>query len=385
MIEVAAQPIPQTKRPGAVDGATESTGQPSKAERAPGEAEERAFASTLLAALGLLSQGQEIVDEEPSEPTQGELSEFELASEDLEVAPDELGELDVDPDPEPTGAELDFQPLTLAEVSSDRVPDVEGSSLAGDPDRGSVAGERVFRFGPRAELGAEAPADTRADVAAAAITQTDEGADSRESRDDDDRLAARFAAESSTAPPASSFDEVLNSESTQAARIQGTESTARAELPRADGTRVLPELPVRNEASILDQTRLLLNQRGGEARIELHPPQLGNLGLRISVSHAHVQLDILADRLPVAELIHRHLPELQQALASQGLHVDRANVEYRDPGNQDARSNHTQDGNGASDRDSRGSNARADDQPRNSSARLLRLPTYSLGAIDLQA
>lgn len=98
----------------------------------------------------------------------------------------------------------------------------------------------------------------------------------------------------------------------------------------AQSQRLLPDsLPASNDARVLDQVRILLHQHGGRARLSLSPPELGRLGITVRVTDAQVQLELAADRLPIAELLARHLPELQQALASHGLQIDRATVEHR--------------------------------------------------------
>jgi flagellar hook-length control protein FliK len=96
--------------------------------------------------------------------------------------------------------------------------------------------------------------------------------------------------------------------------------------------RVLPQLPVRNETQILEQARVLFDQRGGQVQISLEPPQLGGLELRVRLTEQAVQLDLVADRKPVADLIARHIPELSQALEARGITIERASVEFRERG-----------------------------------------------------
>ena len=107
-------------------------------------------------------------------------------------------------------------------------------------------------------------------------------------------------------------------------------SSAQATQAPAGELRALPELPVQNEAEILRQVRVLIQDGGGRARIQLHPPDLGGLNLRIVVLHDSVQLSVVADRGAVAELLARHLPELRQALEAQGLQLDQAEVDVHE-------------------------------------------------------
>jgi flagellar hook-length control protein FliK len=111
--------------------------------------------------------------------------------------------------------------------------------------------------------------------------------------------------------------------------IAQAEATARSAGPQPGDGRILPEIPVRNEAEIVQQARVLIQNGGGQARIQLHPPQLGELGVKLIVTEQSVQLGFTADRMPLAELLARHLPELRHALDAQGLQIDRFSVDVR--------------------------------------------------------
>jgi flagellar hook-length control protein FliK len=102
----------------------------------------------------------------------------------------------------------------------------------------------------------------------------------------------------------------------------------------AHGQRLIPELPGHNESEILRTAQLLHRQGGGEARIELVPPQLGELEVRLVVSAETVHLSLRADQAPVADLLTRHLPELRSALEASGLTLDRVDVDFGAPGDQ---------------------------------------------------
>ena len=86
--------------------------------------------------------------------------------------------------------------------------------------------------------------------------------------------------------------------------------------------RALPELPVRNETEIIREARMLARAGGGEARILLHPPQLGELSLRVMVTERVVTVSFVAEHAQIADLMARHLPELRQALQATGLRFD---------------------------------------------------------------
>lgn len=97
----------------------------------------------------------------------------------------------------------------------------------------------------------------------------------------------------------------------------------------ASTERSLPELPVRNENEIVQTARMLARQNGGEARIVLHPPQLGELGVRLIVTHDVARLALTAEHQGVAQLLARHLPELRAALDAHGIRLERVDVDVR--------------------------------------------------------
>ena len=148
----------------------------------------------------------------------------------------------------------------------------------------------------------------------------------------DDRLAefARLA-QPQDKPEATAARSEPSISPTPPAEVQGGE---RATLQ----LRALPELPVENETQIVQQVRVLAQDGGGRARIQLQPPQLGGLDLRLTVMNDVVQLSVVADRGAVAELLARHLPELRMALETHGLQIDRVEVDVRDEETSEPRS-----------------------------------------------
>ncbi len=93
--------------------------------------------------------------------------------------------------------------------------------------------------------------------------------------------------------------------------------------------RALPELPVQNETDIIREARLLTQAGGGQARIQLHPPQLGELLLRITVTDQSVSVSFVAEHAQIADVLARHLPELRQALEGMGLRLDNLELDAR--------------------------------------------------------
>ena len=115
--------------------------------------------------------------------------------------------------------------------------------------------------------------------------------------------------------------------------ISRVEGAPRSESAPLQGPpRALPELPASNENAIVGGARMLANEGGGTARIQLFPPQLGGLEIRVTVNQRAVQLTIVADRAAVANLMQHHLPELRHVLQLPGLAVERVEIAYREPG-----------------------------------------------------
>jgi hypothetical protein len=111
------------------------------------------------------------------------------------------------------------------------------------------------------------------------------------------------------------------------------EGTGRGEsAPGQGSTRALPELPASNESEIVRGARVLAREGGGTARIQLFPPELGGLEIRVAVTNRGVALRFVADRAAVAELLNHHLPELRHALQLPGLAVERVEIAHREPG-----------------------------------------------------
>jgi len=414
MIEIVPQSVPSTRAPSSAEPSSSSAPATStSASEGSGAGERGAFAATLLAALGLYTPAasDEPIDPQAANDTRGDASaQLELEPEALPPSEDEpetedalleLTDLGVGALPleassasEPRGAAApDFQPLNLPLAQA---PPPEASASASS-DAGSAPSES--RTLSDAESLTRLPRSTEPARSELPAPPSNQGSSASEPRiaidqparsDNDDRFSdarndERRATERAANARPLQFSEQLDSAAARPTTSASLDPAARAESLRSgDPTRVLPELPARNESDILEQARVLLQRRGGQAHIELHPPQLGNVGLRISVTDRTVQLEILADRMPVADLLTRHLPELQQALASQGLHVDRASVEFRDRG-LDERSSTPGDPNDSRERGSGRGDRPRDDARDSAFERARHLPAYSLGAIDLQA
>ena len=73
--------------------------------------------------------------------------------------------------------------------------------------------------------------------------------------------------------------------------------------------------------------------RGGarEFRMQLHPPELGRLEVRVLETSEGVRVTVAASSLEASELIRQHLPLLRSALESRDLRVDRLDVFQAEP------------------------------------------------------
>lgn len=82
--------------------------------------------------------------------------------------------------------------------------------------------------------------------------------------------------------------------------------------------------------SVFKQILVQLQDGGGEMRVRLQPPELGELDLRLVVTEGNrLSLHIAAERQELTGLLQRHLGELEQALQAAGLQVTGAEVQTR--------------------------------------------------------
>lgn len=83
--------------------------------------------------------------------------------------------------------------------------------------------------------------------------------------------------------------------------------------------------------SVFKQIMMKLNDDGGEMRMRLQPPELGQLDLRMTVEGGNkLTLLIAAERNDMAQLLQRHIEELKTTLAENGLEVTGAEVQTRE-------------------------------------------------------
>jgi flagellar hook-length control protein FliK len=158
---------------------------------------------------------------------------------------------------------------------------------------------------------------------AAGVVFVPESTDEETARAAEPTAAGRDARDAAPIPVRTEVD-VPILRPAEPARVQTSETQA--------STRPIPELTAANESEVVEGARVLLRNGGGAARIQLYPPQLGGLDIRVTLGQGTAQISFVADRAAVAELIHQHLPELRHVLQTLGLTLDRVDVAYRGSG-----------------------------------------------------
>ncbi len=102
------------------------------------------------------------------------------------------------------------------------------------------------------------------------------------------------------------------------------------QAPYRAGTAASAELLEHARDSVFKQILRQLREDGGEMRLRLQPPDLGELDLRLVVEGGNrVSLQIAADRQDIAQLLQRHLDELKHTLQQGGLEITGAEVQTR--------------------------------------------------------
>lgn len=130
-----------------------------------------------------------------------------------------------------------------------------------------------------------------------------------------------------------------------------TSVAERPSVPRqaalaASGVVVGDLLAARSDsADSIENAARLLASSGSHGRhqvtMRLDPPELGQLRLAISMQQQDMTLRVEAQTQSVARLIESRLGELKEALATQGIRVDRADIVVRTPASSEANA-HTQ-------------------------------------------
>ncbi|WP_110284283.1 flagellar hook-length control protein FliK [Halomonas sp. LBP4] len=132
------------------------------------------------------------------------------------------------------------------------------------------------------------------------------------------------AAESRSAEPrGESFAALLGGQPSVAAAA-GTPGAAPIALPAPLASPAWPQQFTQQ----VGQQLVMLGQRGGEQRIELHlnPAELGPLTVSLKVSEQAAQAQFLSAHAPVRSAVEQAIPQLREALAEQGISLGEASV-----------------------------------------------------------
>ncbi len=138
-------------------------------------------------------------------------------------------------------------------------------------------------------------------------------------------------------------------ESGQAASPASTTGDARANTPaqkfpagaRSGEPRAMetpsrrPEEVETKEASTFERLvrsiRLQTGLRSSSARLQLHPPELGEVRVDVRLAGEHVEIDVRTETDAARETLSHRADELKTALAHHGIHVDRLDVTVHAP------------------------------------------------------
>jgi flagellar hook-length control protein FliK len=111
-----------------------------------------------------------------------------------------------------------------------------------------------------------------------------------------------------------------------------------AATPTASATTPSISAPLNSPAwaQQLGQQLVMINQRGGEQRVEirLHPPELGPLAVSLRVVDQSTQIQFLAANPQVRAAVEQAIPQLREALAEQGINLGETSVGEQQQGSE---------------------------------------------------
>lgn len=110
-----------------------------------------------------------------------------------------------------------------------------------------------------------------------------------------------------------------------AGTINASPSTAtNIAAPTPPSPTPIPQPVIQVAQTVIDQ----VNKGGGEARIHLHPAELGEVLIRVRTDGDKVHLDVHADRLDAQQLLRDHTTDLSSLLGNRGLTLADVNVGF---------------------------------------------------------
>lgn len=245
----------------------------------------------------------------------------------------------------PADAPAAEEPVTTATVDPDDAPPAEGEDPAATPDTAAQVVDQD------AVAAAAAEADVTSSLQRGEPVRQEtagKGTDSpRSSTVTGEPLRMALVQQRAT-----SAATVAMTGNTGANQPVTTRPTAEAPVRGVEGLAARPTAPLRAaqvaagyrthhaaSAQLLDHARdsvfkqilMQLTPAGGELRMRLEPPELGELDLRLVVENGNqLSLSIAAERQDLVQLLQRHLDELKQTLRAAGLEITDAQVGHRD-------------------------------------------------------
>jgi len=116
-------------------------------------------------------------------------------------------------------------------------------------------------------------------------------------------------------------------------------------------TTAAPSTPASRQSEIADRARLVhriakafqkMGVDGGHVRLKMHPEELGGVQLEMQVIGRTINATVTAENEQARQVIQANLPELRQRLESQGLIIERFDVQTRTDGDGAGASNQNQ-------------------------------------------
>ena len=108
-----------------------------------------------------------------------------------------------------------------------------------------------------------------------------------------------------------------------------------SEGPTTQGSSPRPEEVETKEASpfvrLVRSIRLQTGLRSSSARLQLHPPELGEVRVDVRLAGEHVEIDVRTETDAARETLSHRTHELKTALQHHGIHVDRLDVTVHAP------------------------------------------------------
>ncbi|MEM6561541.1 MAG: flagellar hook-length control protein FliK, partial [Planctomycetota bacterium] len=162
------------------------------------------------------------------------------------------------------------------------------------------------------------------------------------------------AAEATTERQAAPLAQPAQATTTAVAEVSTT-STSNVAAPKPIAT-AKPDLPApvsreqfvaQNEPSVVRSVSGLVKDNGGEMRIRLDPPSLGNVSVRVKMVGGAAEVSFVTPSGDAAKALGQSLHALKQSLETAGIQVDRLNVRQAQP--TDSQSNTNSDTRGGDD------------------------------------